>query len=75
MKTPHNTSISFWRIRRVRARRIRRVRARRRWAYCRALVAAGLHPIAAYVEASGGRGLFWYAMNAMENRRKKHEKQ
>lgn len=56
MKTPHNTSISFWRI--------RRVRARRRWAYCRALVAAGLHPIAAYVEASGGRGIFWYTANA-----------
>ena len=43
MKTPHNTSISFWRI--------RRVRARHRWAYCRALVAAGLHPIAALYSA------------------------
>lgn len=61
MKTPHNTSISFRRIRRVRARRGKFSS----WEYRRALVAAGLHPIVASFEAGGGRGLFWYAMNAM----------
>lgn len=61
MKTLHNTSISFRRIRRVRARRGKYSP----WAYRAALMAAGLHPIVASLEVGGGRGLFWHAMNAM----------
>ena len=61
MKTPHNTSISFRRIRRVRARRGKFSS----WEYRRALVDAGLHQLAASFEAGGWRGLVWYAMNAM----------
>lgn len=58
MKSPHNTSISFRRIRRVRARRGKFSPC----AYRRALVAAGLHPIAACVEAAVWRGILWDAI-------------
>lgn len=61
MKTLHNTSISFRRIRRVRARR-GKFSPR---AYRRALVAAGLHPLAARAEeASVWRGIFLHALTA-----------
>lgn len=58
MKSPHNTSISFRRIRRVRARRGKFSPCE----YRRALVAAGLHPLAARAEASGWRVTIWDAI-------------